>query len=384
MPGSYWSSLSSRQQRAVMMHESEHLRRGDIWRDFLLQSITVMHWFNPLAWWALRQARCASETACDRRVSQFGRRHSTAFAAALVQLLQWESGQAASVPTDQLQIPKTGVGFQSMAAPPVHQRVVELLSNPKHSGDSPMKRFALIAVTITMLAIGLCQFQLTTANEPPDDAAPANQDGSTSAPATEEPSLQILSPDQQVALKDLVSRLDTSDETTASFLQMLKKDSGQIALQSVQQQIEQRYQQRLRGSAIDEYADHYLKDTADGGRQYRQLADLQRLTNSADVILEGVQAFAAIGEDLSGTLDHEDATTRMLARLLSDDDGGAALMITELNGGDTATRYVSKKLERVIVRGKDGTFGIVPSQRERVIERITVLRLGSDAAKKIA
>ena len=51
--------------RAVLLHETEHLRRRDAWTQAVAQTALVLHWPNPLAWVAYRQLRTSREQACD-------------------------------------------------------------------------------------------------------------------------------------------------------------------------------------------------------------------------------------------------------------------------------------------------------------------------------
>jgi hypothetical protein len=51
--------------RAVLLHEFEHLRRGDPLALVAGQLMHALHWFNPLAWLMVRRLRADQEYACD-------------------------------------------------------------------------------------------------------------------------------------------------------------------------------------------------------------------------------------------------------------------------------------------------------------------------------
>lgn len=52
-------------RRMVLLHELAHVRRGDFAADLMAKLARAMHWFNPLAWLAVRQLAVERERACD-------------------------------------------------------------------------------------------------------------------------------------------------------------------------------------------------------------------------------------------------------------------------------------------------------------------------------
>ena len=54
--------------RAVLLHESAHIRRGDLARQFLAKLMCAVYWFNPLAWLVERKLFLAGERAADDQV----------------------------------------------------------------------------------------------------------------------------------------------------------------------------------------------------------------------------------------------------------------------------------------------------------------------------
>ena len=66
VPESLWAGLSPCERAAILRHELAHFRRGDLWTTLLARGLAVLHWFNPIAWWASARFEEQSEFACDR------------------------------------------------------------------------------------------------------------------------------------------------------------------------------------------------------------------------------------------------------------------------------------------------------------------------------
>jgi uncharacterized protein (TIGR03435 family) len=70
--------------RQVLIHEAEHIRRGDWLVQLLARLVTAAYWFHPLAWVAARRLHLECEHACDDAVVRAGER--TAYAQQLVSM----------------------------------------------------------------------------------------------------------------------------------------------------------------------------------------------------------------------------------------------------------------------------------------------------------
>ncbi|MBL9169784.1 MAG: hypothetical protein JNN07_18740 [Verrucomicrobiales bacterium] len=49
----------------IFLHELAHLKRGDLWQNWLMTGLEILHWFNPMIWWAFARIRADREAACD-------------------------------------------------------------------------------------------------------------------------------------------------------------------------------------------------------------------------------------------------------------------------------------------------------------------------------
>jgi beta-lactamase regulating signal transducer with metallopeptidase domain len=58
--------------RLVLAHELTHIQRGDGLVQILIQAACIVHWFNPVVWYAARRLRAERERACDDRVLALG------------------------------------------------------------------------------------------------------------------------------------------------------------------------------------------------------------------------------------------------------------------------------------------------------------------------
>jgi len=78
----------------ALVHELEHVRRGDFVSHRLARAVCAMYWFHPLVWIAWRQLNLEAERSCDDAV--LGRSEATAYADQLVALARRLSTAAKS------------------------------------------------------------------------------------------------------------------------------------------------------------------------------------------------------------------------------------------------------------------------------------------------
>ena len=74
--------------RFVLRHELVHLKRRDLWFQLLLCTARAVHWFSPLVWLLVRQARADMELTCDdAALSGAGQGERRAYSEALLATL---------------------------------------------------------------------------------------------------------------------------------------------------------------------------------------------------------------------------------------------------------------------------------------------------------
>ncbi|MCL4218437.1 MAG: M56 family metallopeptidase, partial [Candidatus Hydrogenedentes bacterium] len=65
IPKTLLESMSPRELRHVLCHELAHLKRRDILVNWLVAVLQIVHWFNPVMWYAFYRMRADREVACD-------------------------------------------------------------------------------------------------------------------------------------------------------------------------------------------------------------------------------------------------------------------------------------------------------------------------------
>ena len=149
VPAALWERLDPAGRLSILRHELAHLERGDVWKSLCVRLLALPHWFNPLAWWAVRRFDEAAEWACDQAVCGASRNARPEYAKALVLL-----GESAAP-----------VLFRPAArGRRLSQRIRRLLdSDPKE--DSLMKKLLVLGAALGLALVCLVRFDLV-AKEP--------------------------------------------------------------------------------------------------------------------------------------------------------------------------------------------------------------------------
>jgi len=65
LPAGFTQSFSLPELRYVFLHELGHVKRGDILLNWLTTALLILHWFNPVVWYAFSRMQADRELACD-------------------------------------------------------------------------------------------------------------------------------------------------------------------------------------------------------------------------------------------------------------------------------------------------------------------------------
>ena len=68
-----WRDWNDEQRDCILLHELAHVRRRDVASQCLARVAKIVHWFNPLVWYAAKKLRAERELASDDCVLQTGR-----------------------------------------------------------------------------------------------------------------------------------------------------------------------------------------------------------------------------------------------------------------------------------------------------------------------
>ncbi|MCL5770281.1 MAG: M56 family metallopeptidase, partial [Planctomycetes bacterium] len=97
LPAGLTESFSLPELRHVFLHELGHVKRGDIPLNWLTTLLLILHWFNPLVWYAFRRMQADRELACDAlALSYSGDRERQFYGRTVIKVLEHFSCPARS------------------------------------------------------------------------------------------------------------------------------------------------------------------------------------------------------------------------------------------------------------------------------------------------
>ena len=190
LPCRFWAELAPSQRLSVLRHELAHFERFDLWTLLLAKLLALPHWFNPFAWWALRQVVESIEWACDQAAGE-RREDAVQLAKALLRL-----GVVKSLGLCHAR-PSRGTSLFVRI-----RRLVQF----KSPENSFMKKVLLMVLATGLVAVNLVRIELV-AKEPGEDPTPADtvadkatvENGSTAEPAREPAAASVAHPEPYAA-----------------------------------------------------------------------------------------------------------------------------------------------------------------------------------------
>lgn len=89
LPKGFITRFSPAELRFVFLHELAHLKRRDLWLNWVVATLQVVHWFNPLIWFGFSRWRADRESACDAiALEAAGEEHKEQYGRTILRLLE--------------------------------------------------------------------------------------------------------------------------------------------------------------------------------------------------------------------------------------------------------------------------------------------------------
>ena len=134
----HWKKWSQEQRECILLHELAHIRRHDVAAQCLARMAILVHWFNPMVWFAARQMRVERELASDDCVLQAGHAASN-YAVQLLAIMK------------DYRTPKPAMGTAMAVSARLDDRVRAIL-DPNRKRQPVGRRFSLIATFVVAVA----------------------------------------------------------------------------------------------------------------------------------------------------------------------------------------------------------------------------------------
>jgi hypothetical protein len=191
-----WDNLSDAQRQSVMRHELEHYRRKDVWTSAAAQMVTLLHWFNPLAYFSLRYFEETAEWACDEAALEQNEDQAATFGAALISLNE-SLGRQPNVN------PLHGHNLFGLFGRNVSGRIDRISNfekNFKHK-ESIMKKAFLFVVVVLLFAGAFVHVRLVAQTPKELPKEPVTKSPDVQANAVDQDYLALLNKRVEVARK---------------------------------------------------------------------------------------------------------------------------------------------------------------------------------------
>ena len=156
VPKPLWEEASDAVREGILRHELSHYRNRDLFLSFVYRIPLWIHWFNPLAWFAVQKTDEAIEWRCD--------------AAAFGQMRNGAARFAESILTLHDSVPSIALYQRAFGGPDMVSRVRQLKYHLSGKTESPMKTYIFAVAMLLLFTAGLFSIRfIAIAEEEPDD-----------------------------------------------------------------------------------------------------------------------------------------------------------------------------------------------------------------------
>ncbi|MBU8881329.1 peptidase M56 [Bacillus sp. FJAT-29790] len=92
LSSAYISQLTEQQLQHIFYHELAHIKRRDVALNWLMHSLLILNWFNPILWYAYSRMREDQELACDAFALTFlDEKEQISYGHTIISLLEYYS-----------------------------------------------------------------------------------------------------------------------------------------------------------------------------------------------------------------------------------------------------------------------------------------------------
>jgi len=147
VPAAIWEEAPEHVRIGILKHEISHYRHNDLWKSLALRTVALLHWFNPMAHYAVRKFDEAAEWRCD--ADAFGGAENAESAFAETMLLFRDT------------MPVAAVCRAAFCANNIKRRGERLIQFTQQKGDSLMKKMFIALCCAVMLLFGVFEIRLT-------------------------------------------------------------------------------------------------------------------------------------------------------------------------------------------------------------------------------
>jgi beta-lactamase regulating signal transducer with metallopeptidase domain len=179
IPETVLENLGHEGLRYVILHELAHLKRKDILVNWIVLILHIIHWFNPLVWYAFGKMRTDRELACDAEV--------------LSHLDPGEERKYGSTILDMVQLNFKGPGYAGMAGILENKSKIKdrILMISHFNGNSNKISLLMMAVIALLSCTVLLQANFINVKATQDKTAENVQTSANIVIATPEISMPI-------------------------------------------------------------------------------------------------------------------------------------------------------------------------------------------------
>jgi beta-lactamase regulating signal transducer with metallopeptidase domain len=169
------SDWTEKRKTIVLLHELAHIKRGDFLLSFVTRLSSILYWFNPMVWIAIRQLAVEREHASDDCVLAAGTKASE-YAGHLLDIARKASSLRWSSPA----------GITIAKKSNLEARIMFILNNKKASGQIKLSTVLLMGLLTISLILPIASVHSWAQNEISQEKEQEKTVGSTEIPDKEE------------------------------------------------------------------------------------------------------------------------------------------------------------------------------------------------------